>query len=176
MESPHNLATQTIHTASEWMLEWTWPGMRLSHAVRVNAWLASLDGFIGSFRYYVRQPYDVSRLTMRYLVSPGYQYSKTILVGGWAANEASGLFAGQYLTIGDQLLMITSASANADGQGRVTISIDPWLRLLYPSGTAVNFTAPFGIFRLASAEGHTYTLTSDRIADFGTIGAREVVA
>lgn len=176
MESPYSLATQTISTASEWVLEWTWPGMRITEAVRVNAWLASLDGTIGTFRYYVRQPYNTSGLTNHGLAVVGYQYGRSILVGGWSANAPSQLFAGQYFTIGEQLLMITSASSSADAQGRVAISFDPWLRLNYLIGTAVNFTAPFGIFRLGSSEGHTYTLTPDRVADFGTIGAREVVS
>ncbi len=144
-------------------------------ALRINGWLTSLNGRIGSFRYFPRQPYDVSDLTGRTLASIAFQQGKGALVGGWAAGAPSGLFTGQYVTIGDQLLHIGSASANADAQGRVTIAFEPSLRASYAAGTPVNFTSPYGIFRLSSSEGTTFTLNPDRINDFGTIEAREVV-
>lgn len=173
-ESPWTYAVQTVDTAAQWQLQWSWPRMPLYSAERIAAWGLSLKGQSGSFRFYPRQ--YASELTGHSLAAPGYQYNDTISAGGWVAGAASGLRPGQWFSIGDQLLRLVDAAATADDSGHVTISFEPFLRIVYAPATAINFTSPSGLFRLNDSNGLAYTLDPDRLPDFGTIAAREVVA
>lgn len=174
-ESPHNLAIQVVNTASQWMLEWSWPAMRHTDAEIVRAWINSLRGQIGTFRYFPRKAF-VSSVTGKTLALPGYAYSNTISLTGWTASQASGLRVGQFFQIGDQLLTVSSAGAVADASGKVTIEFEPPLRKTFTAATAVNFATPSGLFRLSSSDADGFTLTPDRVVNFGTVQAREVVA
>lgn len=174
-ESPFTYAVQVVQTASRWALEWSFPRMTVARAETVVAWGLSLNGQVGSFRYYPNQTVR-STLTGRTIAQQSYAYGKAIKVGGYAASALSTLRPGQWLTVGGQLLRITEASAIADGAGQVTISFEPELRMSYPAGTAVEFAHPFGVFRLAQPASPTYTLDPDRRPDFGTVQAIEVVA
>ncbi len=173
-ESPWTFATQVTQTASQWVLDWTWPPMTFVRAEAISAWLLSLKGQQGTFRFAPTQRYAYN-ITGTTLASPGYSYQDTISVKGWAANVATNLRAGQYFQIGDQLLRILEASAFADANGAVTIVFAPELRRDFPADTAVNFTTPTGVFRLGTSDGLGYTLTPDRLPEFGTITAREAV-
>lgn len=148
----------------------------MSHtdAETISAWLLSLKGQAGSFRYSPRGS-RLSNLTGKTLALRGYAYNDTISVKGWAANQATSLRLGQWLTIGTQLMRIVEAGAFADANGATTITVSPFLRTNYAANTAVNFNAPFGVFSLATADGLGYTLTPDRAPEFGTLQAREVV-
>ena len=173
-ESPYTFKQQTVQTASQWALEWSWPPMTYATAESVSAWLLSLKGQIGTFRYFPRQRLT-SGLTGRTLNLPGYAYNDAISVGGWGANAASSLRLGQFFQIGDQLLTVIGAAAFADANGLVTITFEPELRINYAAGAAVNFANPSGVFRLITSDGLGYTLTPDRLPEFGTLTAREAV-
>lgn len=173
-ESNFTFKQQIVHTASQWVLEWSWPPMTYANAESISGWLLSLKGQIGTFRYYPRQRL-ASALAGKSLALAGYAYNDSISVGGWPVNAASGLRVGQFFQLGDQLLRIVAAGANADAAGKVIISFEPELRLNYATGTAVNFANPSAVFRLSTADGLGYTLTPDKLPEFGTIQAREVV-
>lgn len=173
-ESPWTYSGSTVDTAAQWSLEWTWPSMSLAKAEACAGWLLSLKGQIGSFRYSPRQ-HVRSTLVGITLAQPGYAYNDTIRVKGWAANAATGLRVGQWLSIGTQLLRVIEAGAFADAAGATTITVSPFLRATFATGTAVEFVAPAGVFSLATPDGHGYTLTPDRSPQFGAIQAREVV-
>ncbi len=173
-ESPWTYAVQVVQTSSQWVLEWSWPRMPHPVAEAIAAWLLSLKGQVGTFRYMPRQAYG-STLTGKGLAVTAFSYNDTIRVSGWAANAEAGVRAGQFFTLGNQLLRVTEAGAFADSLGTITINFEPELRRQYTAGTTVNFSAPFGIFRLNSSEGIGYTLDPDRHPDFGTITAREVI-
>lgn len=163
-----------MDTAAQWALEWKWPAISFANAEQLDAWLLSLKGQAGSFRYSPRGSRGYAT-TGTSLALPGYAYNDTISVKGWTANAATGLRLGQWMTIGTQLLRIIEASAFANASGAATITVAPFLRSTFAAGTAVNFTAPYGVFSLATPEGHGYTLTPDRLCEFGSIQAREVV-
>ena len=165
---------QVVQTAAQWALQWTWPPVTHLTAEALDAWLLSLKGQIGTFRYAPRQRYT-SPIIGTTLAQPGYAYNDSIAVSGWAASAGTNLRAGQYFQIGDQLLRLTQANAFADANGFVTISFVPELRIAYSAGTAVNFVNPTGLFRLASSDGSGYTLTTDRLPDLGTLNANEAV-
>ena len=174
MVSPFNFQTQTVNNAARWQLEWSWPAMTHTEAQTIGAWLDSLNGQIGSFTYAPRNAVG-GMPTGRTLATIGYAYNDNISVGGWAANATSTLKAGQYFQIGTQLLRITTVAANADASGRVLIEFAPRLRIAYAVGTAVNFVAPVGTFRLTNSSGTGFTLDPDRAPSFGNITAVEVV-
>lgn len=172
-ESPFTYAQTIIDTAARWTLEWTFAKMRHADAERVAAWLLSLKGQAGSFRYTPRQSVQ-SALAGRTVAQAAFAYNDTLLAGGWGAGEGSGLRTGQFVSIGSQLLRLTSASAFADASGRVTITFDPALRINVPAGAAIEVANPVGVFRLTEAFG-AFSLDPDRGCDFGTLAAREVV-
>lgn len=148
--------------------------MSLVEAEGCAAWLDSLAGQVGTFYYQPRQSIQ-SYLTGRVLAAAGAPYQSAISVAGWGAGTASGLRQGQYLSIGDQLLRIVAAPANADGSGRCTIEIQPSLRLTYTINTSVNFISPKGKFRLATSDGFGFMLDPDRLPEFPSIPAVEAV-
>ena len=172
--SPWTFATQVTHTATQWSLQWTWPPVTFERAETIAGWLLSLKGQVGTFRYAPRQHHAFT-MSGTTLARPGYSYSDMISAKGWAANTATGLRVGQYFSIGNQLLRIIEAGAFADANGAVTISFAPELRATFSAGAPVNFTSPSGVFRLASSETPGYTLTPDRLPEFGTIQASEAV-
>lgn len=173
-ESPYTFKTTIINTASQWTLEYAWPAMTHPNAEVLQAWLDSLKGQVGSFLYTPRQAYS-SALTGRTLARAAYAYNDTIAVAGWSQGAPSTLRSGQMMQVGAQLLRIITASSVSDGNGVVTISFEPSLRVDYAANVPVVFQAPKGTFRLATSETPSYTLNSDKLCEFGTISAREVV-
>jgi hypothetical protein len=172
--STFSLVQQTVNTASQWLLTWTWPQMMQPKAESVRAWLNSLRGQVGTFRYAPRQAIK-STLTGRTVAETAYAYNNSARIGGWSANAASQLRLGQYFQIGPQLFEITSAPASADANGRCLIEFEPALRMSYAVGTAVELANPVGLFRLNISDGQTYTLSPGALAEFGTITATEAV-
>lgn len=173
-ESTWTYRQQTVHTASQWVLEWSWAQMTHANAERVSAFLLGLQGQIGSFTYYPRQSVK-SGITGISLASTAFAYNRAMRASGWAANGATGLRLGQFVQLGEQLLRIVEAPAFADASGQVTISFEPELRVSYAGGTGVNFANPAGVFRLTSSDALPYTLDPDKLPEFGTIAAREVI-
>lgn len=173
-ESQYTFEKQIIHTSSRWVLEWTWPVMTLERAEEVSAWLASLRGQIGSFRYRPRQAYQ-SSLTTITVATTAFAYNGALQAQGWAAGAQSTLRAGQFFQLGTQLLQITEAAAFADASGKVLIEFEPQLRINYPVNTPINFVNPAGVFCLTDSAAQAYTLTPDYAPEFGTIVAREQI-
>jgi hypothetical protein len=175
MESPFTYNVKVVHTASRWAVEWSFPRMTLPRAEGIVGWGLSLNGQVGTFRFYPNQTVR-SALTGRTLAQPAYPYNRAVRIGGYAASALSTIRVGQWFTIGAQLLRVTEASAIADTAGQITVSFEPELRILYATGEPVEFVKPFGVFRLAASTSPTYTLDPDRRPDFGTIQAIESVA
>jgi hypothetical protein len=165
---------QTVQTSSQWVLEWTWPQMPQAVAEGIAAWLTSLKGQVGTFRYAPRQS-AVSPISGIVTRQRAFAYNDTISVSGFSPSAATGLRLGQFFQIGTQLLQIVSAPALADINGAATISFEPELRLDYVANTSVNFSNPRGLFRLASADGVGFTLDPDKLPTFGTVQAKEAV-
>jgi hypothetical protein len=174
MASPYTLKQQTVNTASQWQLEFTWPRMTAADAEKCAAWLDSLSGQVGTFRYSPRQAY-ASALTGRTLAQSAFADTSAVRLAGWPANSASGLRVGQLFQLGTQLLRIITAPSQADANGRCIVEFSTPLRANFNAGAAVDFTSPEGLFRLSASEGNGYTLTPDRLPDFGTIVAKEAV-
>lgn len=174
MQSPWTLAQQSVNTASQWQLEFSWPRMSVAKAEEVRAWLDSLRGQVGTFLYHPKQSV-ASTVSAKQLVTPGYRYNNTIQIGGYANGAATQLRPGQLFQIGEQLLQITAVPIAADGLGRAVIEFEPSLRITFGVNTDVTFINPAGRFRLATSEGIGYTLDPDRFPTFPAIQCREAV-
>ncbi len=172
--SPYSGNQQTVDSYAQWSLAFTFPPMTFVRAEMLAAWLDSLRGSVGTFRY---QPYlsGDAALASRSLSGAHYAYGNVLNVGGWTAGADSRLFTGQYLQVGNQLLRISSAPANADGSGICAIEVEPYLRADFANATTVNFVNPQGLFRLTGAEQSGYGLGANRVAEFGPMTAIEVV-
>lgn len=174
MESPHTFAFQAVNTASQWVLEVTWPRMTHPQAQVIQGWINSLQGQVGTFRYSPRSSVN-NALVGRTLTSAAYGYATTARMSGWGAAGASGLSVGQYFSLGSQLLQITAAPVNADANGQVLIEFAPMLRSNFAAGAQVNFASPSGIFRMTSAEGPAFTLDTDKKPEFPSLMAKEAI-
>lgn len=170
---------QTVTNYSQWALEWTWPRMTHAEAARCSAFLNSLDGQVGTFWYYPRNP-RATGLTGKNLPSTAFAFSTVMVVQGWSAGQASNVDVGQFIQIGNslqatQLVQVTNVSPNADSQGRVTIEFAPQLRRDYLQGSAVIFDNPAGVFHLTTGETPGYSLDPDKLPEFPTISAIEAL-
>jgi hypothetical protein len=174
MESPHTFAQQTVSNADHWVLEFDWPRMSHADADRIQAWIDSLRGQLGSFTYTPRNSFK-SALAGRTVAQAAFSYANTVNMGGWAAGAVSGLNLGQYCQIGERLHRITSAPAYADANGRCLVEVTPQVRKTQAAGTAIEFANPRGTFRLISADSYGYSLDIDRRPSFPTIQAKEAL-
>jgi len=172
MESPHTFAMQVVHAASQWTLEFVWPRMTIAQAQVCQAWLDSLRGQVGTFRYTPRARTG-SALTGRGLAQVAYAYGNTVRLSGWSGNAAGGVSVGQYFQLGNQLLRVTGVPANADANGQLLVEFEPMLRGNLAQGTAVNFANPSGLFRLATAETPSFTTDTDGHPTFPAVIAKE---
>lgn len=126
-----------------------------------------------AFTTSIRPPGRTTRTSLE-LNAPTYP-NPTVQLQGWAAGEASTLRLGQYFQIGEQLVVVTEAAIAADAGGKVTVSFAPQLRRNYASGTALNFTTPSGVFRLNAGSDLGFTIDPDRVPEFSSMTAREVI-
>jgi hypothetical protein len=174
MESPHTLAIQVVNTASQWNLDFTWPRMSVARAQVLQGWLDSLQGQVGTFRYY---PRSATRNAMAgaSLALAAYSYATNVKLAGWGASAASGLSVGQFFQIGDQLLRITAVPVSADANGQLLVEFQPMLRANYATGAAVNLANPSGVFRLVTAETPSFDLDVDGFPTFPSVNAKEAI-
>lgn len=154
-ESPYTGAQSTTTTGySQWQVSIDFPPLSRAAAKAFMAWLDRMQGPYGTFTY---QPNGSGvALSGRTLSAAANAMTNNINVTGWSAGQASGLSAGDYVTIGSQMFRITVAPANADGSGICALEVMPSVRNTIASGTACNFATPTVTLRLAdSGSGNT---------------------
>ncbi len=174
MESPHTLAIQVVNTASQWNLDFTWPRMSLARAQVLQGWLNSLQGQVGTFRYYPRSAIR-NATTGIFLGLAAYSYSTNVKLSGWAPSVPTGVSVGQFFQLGDQLLQVTAVPVNADANGQAIVEFQPMLRANYTAGAAINLATPSGVFRLVSAETPSFDLDIDGLPAFPSVIAKEAI-
>lgn len=151
-ESPFSGAqVTTSYGFTQWQVTIGFPPVNPTQAKTFMAWLDSLKGQQGSFTY---RPVGsgVASVTGKSLSSTAFQTTDAVNVGGFAANGATGLSAGDYCQIGTQFFRIVSVGATANGSGIATVGIEPYVRTTYAAGTPVNFATPEVRLRLAQSE------------------------
>ena len=102
-----------------------------------------------------------------------------IATRGWTPGTLNVMTAGDYLQIGYRMYIVTS-SASSDSAGKAQLSVWPSIRIYdplhnvvaIPDGTAIDITAPVGIFRRAD-DVLSWTSDYTRLTEF-SFKCREV--
>lgn len=119
-----------------------------NEARALKAFHAKLRGGLNTFRLPATQCAQVTSGTIT-LAAGASAGAVSISTAGWGGASAL-LKAGQYITIADQLLMLT-ADVPASGTNR-TLAIDPPLRAAASSGAAVEIANPTGLVWIPGGE------------------------
>jgi hypothetical protein len=148
MRSPFTGTSVIVDTFAEWTIQLAFPPVTVATSKIFNAWRDSLRGGLGTFLYH---PHAASLpISGKTLSGVAYAYSNDITIGGWSGSQPSLLGVGEFLSIANNLHRIIACPPSATS-GICTISIEPSIRVDIASGTAVNFTAPTGVFRLVDS-------------------------
>ncbi|WP_076738198.1 hypothetical protein ACBV55_13645 [Franconibacter pulveris] len=144
--SPFNGTSQTVRTpGSRWVCSLTFSNQSDAQARRIEALLAALDGEYGRVRLRDKGR-EGSTPAGAPVVSDPNQSGVLLYTRGWAASRLV-LRAGDYITVNDELKMVTADITSA-ADGTASIHIAPMLRTAPPAGAALEVAAPYGIFKL----------------------------
>lgn len=144
--SPFNGASQTVRfPGTRWVCALTFNNLSDDKSRRLDALIASLDGEYGrvKIRDWGREGHKPAGLP---LVSDPNQTGIVLMTKGWSPGVVV-LRAGDYLTVNDELKMVTADVASAAG-GTAVIPIAPMLRSSPPANARIEVQAPYGIFKL----------------------------
>lgn len=146
-ESDLSGATQVVAMpGARWQASLRFPVMQGIDARRLRAFLVGLEGRAGMFRMPVLEPNAGTAAGSPVVAS--VTSSVELETEGWTPNQQVALEVGDYITIGNELKMVTQA-AEADAFGRATLHIAPPMRRTPAVGTPVVVDKPFCIMRLA---------------------------
>lgn len=109
----------------------------------VNAWrsfVAQARGGANDFQVPV-DPTAQSSASATPLVNGAGQTGRSLVTDGWPVSTTV-LYAGQFVTIGDQLLQLTS-NITSNGSGQATISFEPAIRVSPADNTPIEFKNPY---------------------------------
>jgi hypothetical protein len=139
-ESPFTYDQQVFdHKGAIWQCEVTLPPLSHADARSVEAFIVGLKGRSGTFTF--GHPLHTSTATSTTSgVSDARDETLTTTAG------SSAVTAGTYFQLGDYLYMVTENKSSGSG----TLKFQPPLRGQIASGTALDFTLPKSLWRLAS--------------------------
>jgi len=144
--SPFNGSSQTVRfPGTRWVCSLTFNNLSDDKSRRLDALIASLDGEFGrvKIRDWGRGGHKPDGTP---LVSDPNQSGIVLMTKGWSPGVLV-LRAGDYLTVNDELKMVTADVASAAG-GTAVIPIAPMLRSPPPANARIEVLAPYGIFKL----------------------------
>lgn len=144
--SPFNGASQTVRfPGTRWVCALTFNNLSDDKSRRIDALIASLDGEYGrvKIRDWGREGHKPAGTP---LVSDANQTGTALMTKGWTAGVVV-LRAGDYITVNDELKMVTADVASAAG-GTAVIPIAPMLRSSPAANVRIEVLAPYGIFKL----------------------------
>lgn len=111
----------------------------------VNSWrsfMALARGAANDFRVPVNEIAQ-SASTATPLVNGAGQTGRSLNTDGWPVSTTV-LYAGQFVTIGNQLLQLT-ANVVSNGSGQATISFEPAIRVSPSDNAAIEFKNPYAL-------------------------------
>jgi len=151
--SPFTFAQQTLqHSGQRWEADISLPPMDKARAKAWIGWLASLNGYQGTFLMGDPDgalPMGTAGGTP--LVNGAGQTGSTLTVDGASAGSTGWLLAGDYFQLGSgstSTLHMVTQDADADGSGNVTLEIFPEIRTAQDDDAALTIINPKGLFRL----------------------------
>lgn len=146
-ESDLSGATQAVAMpGARWRASLRFPVMQGIDARRLRAFLVGLEGRAGMFRMPVLEPNAGTAAGSPVVTSVAS--SVELVTEGWTPNQPVALEVGDYITIGNELKMVTQA-AEADAFGRATLHIAPPLRRRPAPETPIVTSSPSCVMRLA---------------------------
>lgn len=107
-----------------------------------KSFVAQARGMANDFRVPV-DPTPQSALASTVLVRGAGQGGRSIVTDGWPVS-ATLLSAGDYVTIGDQLLQLT-ANVTSDGSGIATLTFEPPIRRVPADNAVVEYKNPYAL-------------------------------
>lgn len=113
-----------------------------------NAWRAFMGqarGGANDFQVPV-DPTAQSSAVATPLVDGANQIGRSLVTDGWPVSTTV-LYAGQFVTVGDQLLQLTS-NITSNGSGQATISFEPAIRVSPADNAAIEFKNPYCLMYL----------------------------
>ena len=130
---------------------------------RAMAWRAfavDVDGIANSFRVIAcEREQIVGAIDIR--IAGSGQGGHTLVTSGWGSAGIK-LKRGQFVTVGDQLLMLT-APVVADANGRATLFIKPYVRVVPTDNAPVEVKRPYAVMAMSdpksgwnAGRGQTY--------------------
>ena len=131
---------------ARWGATLQFPPLRGREAAQMRAFLVSLGGRSGMFRLYT--PGKNAGTALGVPVASSVVSRVELETEGWTPSQPLALEVGDYITIGNELKMITTA-APADAFGRATLHIAPPMRRTPAVGTPVVVDSPSCVMRLA---------------------------
>lgn len=127
-----------------------------------KSFIAQARGMANDFRVPV-DPTPQSALTNTVLVQGAGQTGRSIVTDGWP-NSTTVLSAGDYVTIGDQLLQLT-ANVTSNGSGVATLTFEPPIRTAPADNAPVEYKNPYALMYFVEEP-----MQSVGLADVYTIG------
>lgn len=147
--SPLNKTVQTAELpGAMWHASLTWDLLEDGDARIMKAWLAQLRGRAGRFYLHdYTHPTPSGTAAGTPLVKGAGQSGASIITDGWTPNQTALLKAGDYISIGSQLLVVT-ATVSSDATGNATITFEPPLRSVPADNTPIVTTRPACVMML----------------------------
>jgi hypothetical protein len=129
-----------------WECQFTPPPLVGREAVRPwRSFIAQARGSANDFKV-LAHPRPQSTLANTVLVQGAGQTGRSIVTDGWP-NSTTVLFAGDYVTIGDQLLQLT-ADVTSNGSGVATVTFEPPIRKAPADNAPVEYKNPYALMYL----------------------------
>lgn len=121
----------------------------------VNAWrsfMAKARGAANDFQVPVNEIAQSSSTATPRINGAG-QTGRSLVTDGWP-NSTTTLSAGQFVTIGDQLLQLT-ADVVSNGTGQATISFEPAIRMSPADNALIEYKNPYALMYFVEDAGYT---------------------
>jgi hypothetical protein len=154
--SPFDGTEQTLELpGSRWTAELRWANLPESQWRIMQAFIASLGGRAGRFRWGpTHMPRRGTRSPAAAITIPAGQTGKFVQTGGWLGTGPPAFMAGDIIgwvdPTGRDVLHMITADAFPDGSGNSVLAIAPPIRRTPTAGTVVTITAPKAVWRLSS--------------------------
>lgn len=164
------------HEGKYWTATIEFPGNKRSNQAALIAFLTSLKGQYGYFRFgpYGAEATPRGVATGTPLVKgAGQAGSQTLQTDGWTPNVTNILRAGDYFQIGNNLYMCLK-DVNSNSSGEASIDIFPHVRANTADNSPLTTSSPKGLFRLQDSKT-SYNLTNINLYGNITINATEVL-
>lgn len=87
------------------------------------------------------------------LINGASQTGRSLNTDGWPVSTTV-LYAGQFVTIGNQLLQLT-ANVTSNGSGQATISFEPAIRVSPADNAAIEFRNPYALMYFVEDPGYS---------------------